>query len=39
MPRLESFSHLILFDKRGTGLSDRMAAVSTWQRYAIAGHA
>ena len=27
--RLASFSRLILFDKRGTGLSDRMAGVAT----------
>ena len=27
--RLSSFSRLILFDKRGTGLSDRVGAVAT----------
>src|SRR5215210_5920745 len=27
--RLSSFSRLILFDKRGTGLSDRVSAVAT----------
>jgi len=27
--RLASFSRLILFDKRGTGLSDRVAGIAT----------
>ncbi len=29
LQRLASFSRLLLFDKRGTGLSDRIAGVST----------
>ena len=29
MQRLASFSRLILFDKRGTGLSDRVAGIAT----------
>ena len=29
MGRLSAFSRLILFDKRGTGLSDRVAGIAT----------
>jgi pimeloyl-ACP methyl ester carboxylesterase len=29
--RLASFSRLILFDKRGTGLSDRFGEVALWR--------
>jgi pimeloyl-ACP methyl ester carboxylesterase len=32
LSRLASFSRLILFDKRGTGLSDRATASPTWRR-------
>jgi len=37
--RLASFSRLILFDKRGTGLSDRVAAMPTLEERADDIHA